>query len=486
MKIQIETKTAKKVIEIRDDATDTLLELLQKNGSYVDAPCGGKGTCGRCKVWMNDVEVLACQTTPVADCTVRVPGEQEIAAIDARAEQKTVVWQEASQAEKEEKWGLAVDIGTTTLAMALISLATGKVIATTTSVNHQRSYGADVISRIQAANEGKGELLRACIREDLMRMKEKLCLGIEGAVEQAVIVGNTTMCHLLLGYSCETLGVAPFTPVDIALRNETYGQTKVTILPGISAFVGADIVAGIYDCGMAEQERQTMLLDIGTNGEMAIGDKQGILVTSAAAGPVFEGGNISCGMPGIPGAISRVRMTRNPATGEIVTEYETIGEETPVGLCGSAIIDVMAGLVRLGLVDENGTLAEPWFTEGFPVTGEIRFLQEDIREIQMGKSAIRAGIETLIAERGMPEQVYLAGGFGCYIEEANAIAIGLFPEYFAGKIKAIGNGAINGAIRYLTEPQAKEQVERIAGMADELNLAMHAEFNELYMQYMFF
>lgn len=475
MKIEIVTKTAKKEIEIRDDATDTLLELLQKNGIYVDAPCGGKGTCGRCKVWMNDVEVLACQTMPVADCTLRIPKEQEIAALGAQAEQKA----------DGQTFGLAVDIGTTTLAMALISPATGKVIATTTSVNHQRSYGADVISRIQASNEGKGELLCACIRDDLARMKEELCRGIAGDVDEVVIVGNTTMCHLLLGYSCETLGVAPFTPVDIALRNETYGQAKVTILPGISAFVGADIVAGIFDCGMAEQERQTMLLDIGTNGEMAIGDKTGILVTSAAAGPVFEGGNISCGMPGIPGAISRVVMTRNPATGEIVTEYETIGEETPAGLCGSAIIDVMAGLVRLGLVDENGTLAEPWFDEGFPVTEEIRFLQEDIREIQMGKSAIRAGIETLIAERGMPEQVYLAGGFGCYIEEANAIAIGLFPEYFAGKIKTIGNGAINGAIRYLGELQAKEQVERIAGMARELNLAMHAEFNELYMQYMF-
>ena len=476
MKIKIMTKTAKKEIEIRDDATDTLLELLQKNGIYVDAPCGGKGTCGRCKVWMNDVEVLACQTMPVADCTLRIPKEQEIAALGAQAEQKA----------DGQTFGLAVDIGTTTLAMALISLATGDVVATTTSVNHQRSYGADVISRIQAANEGKGELLRACIRDDLMRMKEKLCEGIEGTVVQVVVVGNTTMCHLLLGYSCEALGVAPFIPVDITLQNVTYGQAEVTILPGISAFVGADIVAGIYDCGMAEQGIQTMLLDIGTNGEMAIGDKHGIMVTSAAAGPVFEGGNISCGMPGVPGAISRVRMTRNPATEEIVTEYEIIGGEPPVGLCGSAVIDVMAGLVHLGLVDENGTLAEPWFDEGFPVTGEIRFLQEDIREIQMGKAAIRAGIETLIMERGIPEQIYLAGGFGCYIDEANAIAIGLFPECFAGRIKAIGNGAINGAIRYLGEPRAGEQVERIAGMASELNLAMHTEFNELYVQYMFF
>ena len=208
----------------------------------------------------------------------------------------------------------------------------------------------------------------------------------------------------------------------------------MTILPGISAFVGADIVAGIYALEM-DRKKNALLLDIGTNGEMAAGGADGFLVTSAAAGPVFEGGNISCGVAGVPGAVTSLVLERDPAAigGIRTVELSTIAGETPIGLCGTGIIDAVGEAVRLGLIDENGTFEEPWFTDGMPVAeGRFRFRQEDVRQVQMGKAAIRAGIETLLAEYGGgdPEEILIAGGFGCRMDEEQTIRIGLFPEQF--------------------------------------------------------
>lgn len=205
----------------------------------------------------------------------------------------------------------------------------------------------------------------------------------DDAVEELVIVGNTTMCHLLRGLSCAGLGAAPFTPEDLSLWEGSGAElalsdrwsVSVTILPGISAFVGADIVAGIYALEM-DRKKNALLLDIGTNGEMAAGGADGFLVTSAAAGPVFEGGNISCGVAGVPGAVTSLVLERDPAaTGGIRTvELSTIAGETPIGLCGTGIIDAVGEAVRLGLIDENGTFEEPWFTDGMPVAeGRFRF-----------------------------------------------------------------------------------------------------------------
>ncbi len=242
-----------------------------------------------------------------------------------------------------------------------------------------------------------------------------------------------------------------------------------------------------------DRKKNALLLDIGTNGEMAAGGADGFLVTSAAAGPVFEGGNISCGVAGVPGAVTNLVLERDPAaTGGIRTvELSTIAGETPIGLCGTGIIDAVGEAVRLGLIDENGTFEEPWFTDGMPVAeGRFRFRQEDVRQVQMGKAAIRAGIETLLAESGGedPEEILIAGGFGFRMDEEQAIRIGLFPEQFRGHITMIGNSALAGAERYLLDDRtaAKQRLASITGRAQELSLAMHPKFNELYLDEMFF
>ena len=539
---------AKEVIELPAGSggkAETLLMRLIRAGHYVDAPCGGKGTCGRCRVRFvseapqptaNERRLLtaeerssgvrmACEVCGAEACSLQlpvsreqkidvlvtadaadgentgqtagaIPGERDCAAMHNR-EGAAKIWGHSGK----QRCGAAVDIGTTTLAATLYDLTERKRIAAASSVNHQRAYGADVLSRIQAANEGAAGELRLSICRDIDALLAGLVAdaGIpDDAVEELVIVGNTTMCHLLRGLSCAGLGAAPFTPEDLSLWEGSGAElalsdqwsVSVTILPGISAFVGADIVAGIYAMEM-DREKNVLLLDIGTNGEMAAGGADGFLVTSAAAGPVFEGGNISCA--GVPGAVTNLVLERDPAaTGGIRTvELSTIAGETPIGLCGTGIIDAVGEAVRLGLIDENGTFEEPWFTDGMPVAeGRFRFRQEDVRQVQMGKAAIRAGIETLLAEYGGgdPEEILIAGGFGCRMDEEQAIRIGLFPEQFRGHITMIGNSALAGAQRYLLDDRtaAKQRLASITGHAQELSLAMHPKFNELYLDKMFF
>ena len=576
---------AKEVIELSAASggkAETLLMRLIRAGYYVDAPCGGKGTCGRCRVrfvseapqptaneWRLLTEEerssgvrLACEVRVAEACSLQLPvsREQEIdvlvtadaadgenagqtvdggipgqtagvisgqaaggaihgqavggaihgqAAGDIRGQRECAAAHSREGAVKmrgqsgKKHCGAAVDIGTTTLAATLFDLAEKKRLAAASSVNHQRAYGADVLSRIQAANEGAAEELRLSICRDIDALLAGLVAdaGIpDDAVEELVIVGNTTMCHLLRGLSCAGLGAAPFTPEDLSLWEGSGAElalserwrVAVTILPGISAFVGADIVAGIYALEM-DRKKNALLLDIGTNGEMAAGGADGFLVTSAAAGPVFEGGNISCGVAGVPGAVTSLVLERDPAaTGGIRTvELSTIAGEKPIGLCGTGIIDAVGEAVRLGLIDENGTFEEPWFTDGMPVAeGRFRFRQEDVRQVQMGKAAIRAGIETLLAESGGgdPEEILIAGGFGCRMDEEQAIRIGLFPEQFRGHITMIGNSALAGAQRYLLDDRtaAKQRLASITGHAQELSLAMHPKFNELYLDEMFF
>lgn len=493
----------------------SLLTLLQENHIYIDAECNGRGTCGKCVVCMKEGVTLptekekiilpweelkkgmrlACEILIERDCTITIPAGNQNMKVVSNRDEFPKTGQKSFYGERE--YGIAVDIGTTTLAAELVDLESGEIIDATTDVNHQRAFGADVIARMQASNEGKGPLLEQYIKDDLNKMIDVLIEKNnpdQAKIKSIVIAGNTTMLHLLQGFSCETLGVAPFIPVDLSMRKISCEellarqdlQAEVVILPGISAFIGGDIVAGIYSSAMWEREEPVLLLDVGTNGEMVMGNRHGLLATSAAAGPVFEGANISCGVPAVPGAISHVHIKGRE---NYECKVETIDQVPPIGICGTGIIDAISELVRVGLIDENGTLEEEWFEEGFPIWENRFFLQErDIREIQMGKSAIRAGIETLIEEYGRePEQIYLAGGFGVYMDVASAVGIGLLPQNAERNTISIGNSSLEGAKRFLLEGERAEAcLQWIVEHTREINLAMHAGFQERYMQYMFF
>lgn len=309
---------------------------------------------------------LACQSYPTEVYEIEIPQkEEEIEVLSGWQEEKRLFGEHGkaedrthggNKAEQPEyaSYGICIDIGTTTLAALLVNLETEADCQTAVSVNHQRAYGSDVLSRISASNSGKKWEIQRCIRQDLQKLirellqKEKIT---EQQIQRIVIAGNTTMCHLLRGFSCETLGVAPFLPVDLSWMEGSAADflgmkeldTKVVILPGISAFVGADIMAGITKMNMHRSEGYHLLLDIGTNGEMVLGNCRHMYVTSTSAGPAFEGGNISCGMASIPGVISHVFMEETGKAGFQVIG-ETDGEnkkQQAIGICGTGMIDLV-------------------------------------------------------------------------------------------------------------------------------------------------
>ena len=506
---------------------ESLMEALIREGFRFSAACGGKGRCGKCGVRILEGTVpetdadrafytedqrkqgwrLACMAYPKGEIRIQLDwndesdfeilgagggagaGEQPCGtAGDTRR-----VSAETETAAADHTAGpcdIAVDIGTTTVAMALVRRNDHEILSTAACVNGQRIYGADVITRIKASTDGKKKELQRLIRENLADGIKKLLTeaGVSmDRIGKIVISGNTTMGHLLMGYDCDTLGVYPFTPVnidfikgsarEIILERPAARRTRlpagrrmelrrerclpagpgVTILPGISTFVGGDITAGLLACGFDRNEEICMLIDLGTNGEMALGNKDRILVTSTAAGPAFEGGNISQGCGSIPGAVCHVEINGTDV------QVWTIKDRPPVGICGTGVLETTAELLKEEWVDASGMMDEEYFDEGFPVAEKedgtkILFTQQDVREIQLAKAAVRAGMETLILRYGAPREaisrIYLAGGFGFKLDTEKAIAIGMLPEDFRGRIEAVGNSALAGALQYLKDEDA--------------------------------
>ncbi|PHV69666.1 ferredoxin [Sporanaerobium hydrogeniformans] len=520
--VQIEVLNEEGSHKISCKKGENLLEVLRRNKIFPNAICSGKGVCGKCKVRVVSGELplteadskklmeseinqgyrLACMAQVQQPLTVEVLRADAHFEVLTHYEEENKVALEQSEVDNriEKDYIIAIDIGTTTLAVGIVEEATGKMTDITSAVNRQRAYGADVISRIQASNEGKGKVLQELIRQDLWQ-------GIEVVIKKGniskerikrVVIGcNTTMGHLLMGYSCETLGVFPFTPVNIGTIRGSFKEIlgredlecEVILLPGISTYVGGDIVAGLLACHFETRQEVALFVDLGTNGEMALGNKDKIICAATAAGPAFEGGNILWGTGSIEGAISRVHFK------EGTMQYETIGQKPPAGLCGTGVIELVAELVKQELIDETGLLEEDYFEEGYPIAttldGEsIVLTQKDIREIQLAKSAIRTGIEILLESYGVTydqvETVYLAGGFGFNLDKDKAITIGLFPEAFKNKIKIVGNSSLGGAIYYGTHKEAEENVEHIGKVAEEVNLSTNKNFNEFYMEHMIF
>lgn len=475
------------------DGSVTILEYTKKQGLFLSAACGGRGTCGKCRVRFlegapepSDADLsrlkeeelaegirLACKAKPCGDFTIEFDqAEEEIRAEGIQTSSESAL----SDAISGGEITVAVDIGTTTIAAAL--LEDGSVKSVRTSINHQRAFGADVISRIQASNDGSGSELQKLVETDIHNLLSGL--GADPDKTPIIISGNTTMEHLLCGYSCKTLGVVPFTPVDISLHN----YKNYTVLPGISTYVGADIVSGIVYTGMDRSEEICLLIDLGTNGEMALGNKDKILVASTAAGPAFEGVNISCGVAGIPGAISHLDITDGKVS------FETIDNREPVGICGSGVIEITYELLKEEIIDETGLMADEYMESGYPVCEDVTFSAKDIREVQLAKSAIRAGLETLLEEYGISydnvSRLYLAGGFGQKIDLKKTAGIGLLPEELIERTDAVGNTSLYGAVLFASDPESRARFERVADVSEEVRLSDSPTFQDYYIDYMFF
>lgn len=388
---------------------------------------------------------------------------------------------------KSGKTVMCIDIGTTTIVMQLVS--DGKIVKNYSAVNAQKRFGADVISRIKASNAGRGQELKQIIRYQLVKGTNELLTDFGGRVEEVVVSGNTTMIQLLMGYSCKGMGAYPFEPENKNMIETTFSKitesnilnAKTTILPAVSAFVGGDIVSGMYMCDFDLSDKVNLFIDLGTNGEMAIGNRKKILVASTAAGPAFEGGRISCGTGSVDGAICSVDLK----SGVI----KTINNKKAVGICGTGIIELVSELVECNMADCTGLLDEKYFDKGYELCEDIYFTQKDMREFQMAKSAVRTGIEILIKRYGIKyeeiETVYLAGGFGYSLDVKKACIAGIVPKELLGKIKAIGNSSLGGAAKYALSGE-KERIEKMRGICSEISLANDTEFNNMYIMNMNF
>lgn len=559
-------REAMRAVRLEAQPEKSLFAALEAQDVVLEAGCSGKGRCGRCRVKYLSAAPLpcaterrffsaqelragmrlaclhpvkgACRVEPmyVQPARVQIVTEMpepesgadsrrnktaaENCGADSRrnkaaAEPGAVSGRDTRKAEsgsgcaaalslRESGWCIAIDLGTTTIAMQARRLTDGAVLGVWKAMNPQRRYGSDVISRMQAANEGQTEKLKSVVETVLIEGIRELCRTVESAQEDSAasdglkgiyLAGNTVMEHLLAGLSVDRLSRHPFCPVTLEEQSISLDSHTVTLLPGFSAFVGADLLAGVFACGMHQRDEISLLIDLGTNGEIVLGNRERLLCTATAAGPAFEGG---------PG---------NPAP-------------------GTDMIAVIAELMDARIVDGTGLMAEPWFENGISwVPGKgpasareagvgvgqqlsssreadiaaeqrtvagagaypeasartVRMTQEQIRAIQMAKAAVYAGICILTKEYGITladvSRVYLAGGFGYYLNVEKAAQIGLFPDELKERVTAVGNTSLKGAFIYGRNAD-KEEAGRIRKICTAINLAEHEDFETIYLEHL--
>jgi len=412
--------------------------------------------------------------------------------------------------------GVAIDIGTTTLAGGLVDLETGTVVALDVSLNPQIVFGADVISRISYIQENPER--RKTLQKKLIRALNQLLLRMcriakkkRERIFEATVVGNTTMLHLLLGLDPVHIALSPYVGVlnrSLSLRANELGLHihplgKVHALPSVASFIGADTVAMILATKLHQTSVPKLAIDIGTNAEIILSTGSGMLAASAAAGPAFEGGRIKFGMRATKGAISMFHATPSP-------KYAVIGNSIPQGICGSGLIDLVSELFRVGVLDPTGRLllaqetsspinpdlaqcvrirgAEREFVVYTDKTREITLTQRDIRELQLAKGAIRAAIEILMKEANINisdiTEIFLAGVFGNYIDPEKAHTIGLIPPFPKERIHFIGCGALNGCLKALINLDERQQANDIARQVSHIELSSRADFQDTFVRYL--
>ncbi|MDR0405428.1 MAG: ASKHA domain-containing protein [Clostridiales bacterium] len=447
---------------------ENLYKVLLRGGTELNAPCGGFGTCGKCGVWVEGAgKVNACRYT--------VEGDVHVNLSTPRSEIATKGYLRSVSADSEAP-SIAVDIGTTTVVAYLV--ADGGIADVESALNPQKPYGDDVITRIKftAENDGGTEILHRLITRQVAELADALCARNGVKTENIAVAGNTTMLHLFAGVSPVSIGTAPFTPAFTALRK--LGGT--TLLPSIAGYVGADTVAAVLSCGMHLSDKKCLLIDVGTNGEIALGNRDGIVACAAAAGPAIEGAQISCGVGGVAGAVNTVTIDGGGVS------YTTIDNLPPIGICGSGILDAAAQMFNAGIIDETGYFEE----ESLQIAERVSINARDIRQIQLAKSAIAAGIHTLLAESGTkPQEVefcYLAGGFGSYLNQKSACDIGLIPKEFSGKILPVGNAAGMGTVLWQLSSVCRDETEKIVNMTKYFELSDSVTFNEHFINCMYF
>lgn len=509
------------IIQIPPEAAGKRLsDFLNEQGYAFSAPCGGRGVCKKCRVRVIAGTFLSVKAPELAAetdtegyllaCQALCPLQgAEIALPDHSGDGLTAYSAELSPNSQKNSGilGVALDIGTTTLAAALVDCESSQILATASCLNPQQSFGADVISRISACKNGHLQELQNTILHAAANLIAQLReqSGKSARLSALAVSGNTTMLHLFCGISPEGMGAYPFIPAFTEMK-ELSGASlgldveKVIVLPSASAFIGSDIVSGILVSRLTELEKPSVLMDIGTNGEMVLctgaRDDHRLITASTAAGPALEGASISCGMGGIAGAVSKVL----PYKADCPLTFRTIGDAPAQGICGCGLIDLTAYLLDAELLDETGYLEEdPFYLSGaqqidaqtLPVhQTPVSLTQKDIREFQLAKSAIRAGFEALIDRAGLTAadigDILIAGGIGYYWDAENAAKTGILPREALPAVKAIGNSSLAGAVQCLTDPSGVQKMTELARACESFELNTSSVFNEAFIEHMMF
>ena len=499
-------------IEVGENAT--ILEAARQCGIVIESPCNGSGTCGKCKVQLAGQEAyaLACETRISRDISVFLPekeknhtlkilasGESFDVELNPNVEKHYIQEKDATEVKAngeilcteignttKKNFGLSLDIGTTTLVLSLVDLNDGREIDSVSAMNPQAVYAQDVLSRIKFASSKEGlQTMQNALIAEVNRMISIFGEASENIYE-AVFSGNTCMLHLATGIDPAPLGKYPYISnikgisvlkaADMGLNISKAGL--IYLPPCISAYVGADITSGILASSLFELKGTTLFVDIGTNGEMAIAANGKICASSTAAGPAFEGMNIAKGMRAASGAIEEFEI----ANGEV--RIKVIGNAKPVGICGSGLVDIVGELVFHNIIGKNGK-----FNDGkkeFSVANDVALTQKDVRQVQLAKGAIRAGIEYLLkAKNTLPEQVdrvLIAGSFGYHLRAKSLINIGLLPREFEGKIEFVGNTSSSGGRAFLLGKQYRTEMEQRVGEIEVLELANMPDFEKLFVK----
>lgn len=459
--------------EIVFEANDgeKLSELLIRNRIDVQHPCGGRGTCKKCKVKVNGQDELSCRYEIKSDIDVELYDNSDIV-----SESGVEINDTASQ-----NVCLALDIGTTTLALCMVSLDEKKVINVITAKNPQVAYGADVITRIDHCRKNSVFELKTTLIEQINSMIRDI--GCNEALTMYVS-GNTTMLHIFFGVDCSSIGVAPYEPVFIGERHEDakalgiVGVEKVVSLPGVSSFVGADIVAGLNYIGLPKDDSYYLLIDLGTNAEIVLFSENGGVATAAAAGPCFEGANISCGMSATKGAIYSFEFM-----GDGSARFNTVMDQKAVGICGTGLIDIVSELLRHGIIDETGYMEQ----EEFVLDDGVWLSAADVRQYQLAKSAVCSAILVLMSSLNVGfdniSKLFISGGFSAKINVKNAVASGLLPKELQEKTVALNNSSLLGTVKFAyNEGKLTEDFSSIK----YIDLSCDPLFSDLFVENMMF
>ncbi len=444
---------------------ELLSAVLMRNGIAHAHPCGGRGVCRKCTVLVDGKEELSCRYAVEKDITVISVGEN-IGSASCDGKFSSVCGECC----------FVLDIGSTTLALALISLESGEIHKVVTRLNPQRAYGADVISRLDYCRKNSFEPVQKALINELNNMAEEF-ENIKA--DKLYVAGNTTMLHLFLGVDPSGMGVAPYVPsflqgveIEADKINISFAKTVIT-LPNISAFVGADIVAGINLIGLPEKGKYNLLMDLGTNAEIVLLGCDRLLCTSAAAGPCFEGANIACGMPAQSGAIYSYNNGK----------YKTVEDKAPIGICGTGLVDIIAELLEKNIIDETGYME----CEQFEIAENVYITQEDVRQFQLAKSAILSAVQMLIRKVGIDygavDKLYISGGFSVELNAESASRCGLIVAELKDKAVPLSNSSLLGTVKYALE---QNDLSVYTDIAEYIDLSMNPDFSKLFMENMEF